>query len=124
SRGAKGQPVGLVLSLSGKVTGGSLPSRKGGPWWLYKISLKGQEPNREFLRLPADLARFRRVYQNALAAIVNDHEGLKQLHLFPAVPAPIAISCGQDLLPKVHPALVIYDNVRGTFREAITINTD
>jgi hypothetical protein len=116
--------VGLILSLSGKVTDSSLPSEARESSWLYEITLKGQEPNREFLRLREDLARFRRAYQEALGIILRTHEGLKELNLFPAVPAPIAVACGQELLPKVHPTIVMYDNVRGTFRRAITMNTD
>ncbi len=114
--------VGLILSLSGKVTDGSLPGALG-RFWLYEITLKGQEPGREFLRLREDLVRFRRTYQEALAAIIRAHEGLKELHLFPAAPAPVGIACGQELLPKVHPNVVIYDHVKGSFRYAITINT-
>ena len=34
---------------------------------------------------------------------------VKELHLFPAVPALIAILCGRELLPKVHPELLVYD---------------
>jgi hypothetical protein len=115
--------VGLILSLSGKVTDGSLPPGMMGRFWLYEITLKGQDPGREFLRLRDDLVRFRRMYQEVLATIIKDHDGLKELRLFPAVPAPIAIACGQELLPKVHPDLVIYDQIKGAFRHAITINT-
>jgi hypothetical protein len=115
----------LVLSLSGKITlDDSLASAAGtSSSWFYEITLKGQEPNREFLRLRDDLALFRRVYQGALAGILSGHPGLKELHLFPAVPAPIAVACGQELLPKAHPNVVVYDNVRGVFRPAITVNT-
>jgi hypothetical protein len=51
--------VGLILSLSGKVTDSSLPSEALDSAWLYEITLKDQEPNREFLRLREDLARGR-----------------------------------------------------------------
>src|SRR5206468_3935815 len=95
STGTERDSVGLLLSLSGKVTDSSLPSGMIGRSWLYEITVKGQEPNREFLRLRDDLVRFRRTYQEALATIVRDHDGLKELHVFPAVPAPIAVACGQ-----------------------------
>jgi hypothetical protein len=121
--GGRDPIVGLILSLSGKVTDSSLPSDALDLPWLYEITLKDQEPNREFLRLREDLARFRGAYQEALGTILKTHDGLKELHLFPAVPAPVAVACGQELLPKVHPSIVVYDNVRGTFRRAITINT-
>lgn len=116
--------VGLLLPLSGKITDASLPAEVlDGRASLYELRLEGREPNREFLRLRDDLVRFRRSYQHALANILKNHDGIKQLHVFPAVPAPIAVACGQELLPKVHPDLIVYDNVKGTFRQAITINT-
>ncbi len=115
--------VGLILSLSGKVSERSLPSKIRDSACLYEITLKGQEPNREFLRLREDLARFRRLYQGSLSTILRNHEAIGELHLFPAVPAPIAVACGQELLPKVHPSLVIYDNVKGAFEYAITVNS-
>jgi hypothetical protein len=121
-RGMGRDGVALIVSLSGKVAKSSMPSAVD-RWSVYEITLKGQEPNREFLRLRDDLVRFRRVYQEALATIVKNHDSIEELHLFPAVPAPVAIACGQELLPKVHPDLIVYDNVKGTFRPAITINT-
>ncbi len=118
-----GNRIGLLLSLSGKVGQASLPNgiRASAP--LYEIELKGQQPNREFLRLREDLAHFRRTYQAALSTIMRNHEGIEELHLFPAIPAPVGVACGQELLPKVHPNVVIYDNVKGVFEYAITINS-
>ena len=66
---------------------------------------------------------FRAIYRKALGSVVAAHEGLRQIHVFPAVPAPIAIACGQEVMPKAHPELVLYDNVKGTFKYAITVNT-
>lgn len=114
--------VGLILSLSGSVTDGSLPPGMIGTSWLYEITLKDHDPRRDFLRMRADLVRFRRAYREALATIIRKHDGVKEIHVFPAVPAAIAIACGQELLPKAHPDLLIYDNVKGTFSPAIIVN--
>ena len=122
-RSGNGSRVGLLLSLSGRVVEASLPNDIRALAPLYEIGLKGQKPNREFLRLREDLAHFRRTYQAALSTIMANHEGIAELHLFPAIPAPIAIACGQELLPKVHPNVVVYDNVKGVFECAITINS-
>jgi hypothetical protein len=94
-----------------------------GKSWLYEITLKDQEPRRDFLQLRDDLVRFRQIYREALAKIIRGHDEIKELHVFPAVPAAIAIACGQELLPKAHPDLIVYDNVKGTFCPVITINT-
>lgn len=114
--------VALVLSLSGKVLPAALPSAVDARFTVYEITLAGQEPNREFLNLKDDLERFRRVYRKVLSEIHARHAGPRELHVFPACPAPVAIRCGTDLFPKVDPELVLYDNIGGKFRYAITIN--
>ena len=76
---------------------------------IYEIALADQTPNVDFLRQRRDLEEFRIVYRNFLSTLMKDHPDVKELHLFPAVPAPVAIACGHDLLPKVHPVLLVYD---------------
>ncbi len=115
--------VALVLSLSGKVLPASLPADIDARFTIYEITLAGQEPNRQFLNLKEDLELFRRVYREVLSEIHLRHQGPRQLHVFPAVPAPVAIRCGTDLFPKVDPELVVYDNVGGTFQQCVTINS-
>lgn len=116
--------VALVLSLSARVGAASLPADVDGSFTVYEITLRGQEPNVEFLRRREDLATFRKTFRDALGQIVAGHDGIAEIRLLPAVPAPIAIACGQEVMPKAHPALAIYDNVRGTFQHAITINAE
>jgi hypothetical protein len=66
------------------------------------------------LRLRQDLENFRIVYQEALATIIKTHGLVEAIDLFPAVPAPIAILCGRELLAKVHPRLRVYDYNKNT----------
>jgi SMODS-associated and fused to various effectors sensor domain len=40
---------------------------------------------------------------------MKNHGLVEAINLFPAVPAPIAVLCGRELLPKVHPRLRVYD---------------
>jgi hypothetical protein len=64
------------------------------------------------------------VYEEARSLIRRDHAGLKTLHLFPAVPAPVAVLCGRELLPKVDPALIVYDRDKsnGGFQKILAVN--
>lgn len=101
--------VALILSLSGTIRARELPKAIDTAYSVYEITLKGRTPDPTFLRTKRDLDAFRLVYQSALGAIMRDHGKLKSLHLFPAVPAPVAILCGRELLPKVHPELIVYD---------------
>jgi hypothetical protein len=68
--------------------------------------------------------RLSSLYRAVLARLRRDHPGLHELHVLPAVPAPVAIACGFDLLPKVDPTLVIYDNLmkNGGFTERLKVN--
>lgn len=114
--------VALQLSLSGQITPASVPTELDGRFTVYEITLLGREAGVGFLRRREDLVAFRTVYRRALATIGLAHQGLTELHTLPAVPAPIAIACGQEVMPKAHPALVVYDNVNGLFVRAIVIN--
>lgn len=102
--------VALVLSLSGTIRLQDLPADTRRSSAIYEITLKGMTPKTTFLRQRRDLDVFRGVYQEAIATILQRHGSLDTIDLFPAVPAPIAVLCGRELLPKVHPKLRVFDN--------------
>jgi hypothetical protein len=90
------------------------------------MGLKGQEPTPMFLNTKADLVAFQASYREAIASIIREHGIIEEVAVFPAVPAPVAVACGHELLPKVHPALNVYDydKRKGGFRYALTANGD
>jgi hypothetical protein len=108
-RGTDSSTVAMILSLSGKIRTRDLPTEIDGSYSVYELSLKNHTPDPTFLRTKQDLENFRVAYQTALSSITHEHGLLKSLHFFPAVPAPVAILCGRELLPKVHPELLVYD---------------
>jgi hypothetical protein len=116
-QGTASDKVGLVLSLSGVIGRERWPAEFEEAFSVYEIALADEAPSTGFLRTRADLEGFRRVYQAAIEAIATRHGILRDLHVLPAVPAPIAIICGRERLPKAHPALVVYDydKTRGGF---------
>ena len=125
-KGSDPAHVPLVISLSGTIDIGSLPAAVDERFSIYEITLsKDKDPNTGFLRQRDDLDGFRELYRGFLADLRRDHPGLYDLHVFPAVPAPIAVACGFDLLPKVDPTLVVYDNVvkDGGFIERLKVNS-
>lgn len=101
-----------MLSLSGKIRLQDLPEEARRSSAIYEITLDGMTPQPTFLRQKQDLDAFRAVYQEAIATILQTHGALDTIDLFPAVPAPIAVLCGRELLPKVHPKLRVFDNDR------------
>ena len=112
------------MSLSGVIHPTSLPADLDNAFTVYEITLADVGPNTGFLRQREDLEAFRHTYRGFLAQLRGSHPGLGEVHVFPAVPAPVAIVCGFDLLPKVDPTLVVYDNVvkDGGFIERLRIN--
>ena len=104
--------IALVVSLSGPVPIETLPSDIDSRFTTYELTLTGITPNPGFLRLRNDLIAFQRTYQEVLATIVKDHGLVDEIHVFPAVPSPVAVVLGREPLPKVHPALVLYDYKR------------
>jgi hypothetical protein len=123
-KGTDSKSVALLLSLSGKVHPEYLPEEINEKFYLYEITLKGQSPNTDFLKQRQDIQNFESLYRATLAQIMTEHGKLDALHLFPAVPAPVAIVSGYDLLPKVYPTILIYDYDKsvGGFNFAIRIN--
>ncbi len=121
-KGSDDTKVALVLSLSGVIHQKALPIDE--RFTIYEITLSNTTPNVEFLRQRRDLEEFRIAYRGFLAKLMSDHPNLKTLSVFPAVPAPVAVVCGHDLLPKVHPSLTIYDydKAQGGFINTLKIN--
>lgn len=116
--------VALMLSLSGRIAVGNLPSEIDHRFSVYEVSLRGRTPDPTFLRRRDDLVRFRTLYQKFLGRVMEEHDAVKEIHFFPACPAPIAIACGHDLLHKAHPGLRVYDydKSQGGFSFRLRIN--
>ena len=116
--------VALLLSLSGKIRLDLLPREVDEGFTVYELTLANLEPSPTFLRTKEDLSRFKDAYQAALRMILRDHGNLDAIHLFPATPAPIAVLCGRELLPKVDPALLVYDYDKRTGGFTLTLRVN
>ncbi len=101
-------PVALMVNLSGRNKLEDLPDehRQGA---VYELTLNGIDPSLFVLSTPSDLDRFTIEYRSAMTLIRASHPGLRELYVFPAVPAPVAITLGRSRLPGVDPKLVVYD---------------
>jgi len=116
-------PIGILLSLSGKIDLATIPEDVVATHTLYEITLDGQAPTPTFLNCKRDLIAFRKIWHDLQAEIAARHGDAKPLSLFPAIPTPIAVVCGRDRLPKARPPLIIYDNDRtlGGFHKLMEI---
>lgn len=125
AEGEGGGDVALLVNLSGSNSldvvraagvGDAVP--------VHELTLSGQETAPTFLNTRGDLERFIAEYLILLARIRNEHPPESRLHLFPAVPAPIAIALGLHRLPKVDPTFVVYDRDKraGGFTQTLDIS--
>jgi CBASS immunity sensor of nucleotide second messenger signals/HNH endonuclease len=103
-------PVSDVINLIGTAT-------------VYELTLEGKATATSVLQTRADLDRFSAEYGQVLARVRAAHPGLAKLHVFPAVPAPVAVAIGRQRLPKVDAALEIYDRDKrvGGFAHALSV---
>lgn len=122
--GTDRKKVALVLSLSGKIQLEDLPSEVINDATIYEITLENDLPDPLFLNQKQDLINFSVIYQQTLRQIGTNHGKLDELHLFPAIPAPVAVVCGQELMPKIDPVLVVYDGDKraGGYHRVLEVN--
>jgi hypothetical protein len=120
----EGEKVALLVNVSG-TNSAEFVAKSMGPSKVYELTLDGQLPSLSVLRTRADLDRFTAAYMHALTTIRANHPTLEKLHLFPAVPAPVAIVMGRNRLPKVDPPLLVYDRDQraGGFVATIQVGT-
>lgn len=104
-KGAKA--VALLLSVSGKVQGDAVKKVIPANTPTYEISINN--PNYAAVNSLDNLSEFRIAYRQVIDEVRDFYGHDILLHLFPAVPAPLAITCGHSLLPKVDPHLFVYD---------------
>jgi len=114
--------IALVLSLSGKIHEDEVYKVFQNRPHLYEISIESPTPS--FLSQKSRLEKFREKYRSLLSMIRDKHGGDVKIHLFPAIPAPVAVLCGRELLPKSDPTLVVYDHEKDKdgFIPILTIN--
>lgn len=123
-RGTDQAKVAVVLPLSGTKSKDKLPASIDETFSVYELGLPQGKASPDFLRTRDDLTKFERTYRGLLAKIEEQHRGVELIHLFPAVPAPIAVACGYNLLQKVHPPLLVYDFVSAEGGWVLRLRTD
>jgi hypothetical protein len=113
--------VALILSLSGRIEPKELPDHISNDFSIYEIMPEGTEPNRSLVTSENTLGAFRTVYQRLLREIEKSHKGIKELHLFPAIPVSVAVVCGRELLKDITPHLHVYDKIEDEYIFALEV---
>jgi len=117
----KAQTV-VLVSISGNVDRKKVAEVMGDDCNVYEIV--AEKPGLDFLFSRNKLDIFAYEYRQLLAKIRSFNGHSKEVHLFCAVPAPVAVECGRALLPKCDPSIKVYDLIKATggFVYALTIN--
>lgn len=114
--------VALVLSLSGKILEDEIKHIVNNDFAKFEISI--DSPKVDFLKATSQLDQFKVVYRDAISEIREKYGHDCRIHLFPAIPVPIAIACGSVLLHNVDPEIFIYQKNQkdGLFSAVLTLN--
>ena len=117
----KTKDVALILSLSGKILNEEIEHIVDSKFGKYEIYI--DNPRVDFLQASSQLEQFRSIYRSTITEIREKHGHDITIHLFPAIPAPIAILCGKELFHSIDPEIIIYqkDKTDGKFKSAISI---
>lgn len=122
--GTDPQKVAMLVAVSGQLTEGDLSEGIDRSYSVYRISPTNAAPGTGILQVADSLREFGSEYRRSLRWLSSEHPNATEIALFPAVPAPVAVAMGRDLLPKRDPVLVVYDfnRAHGGFKKALEIN--
>lgn len=118
-----GRPVALKLGISATVTDERITKILGEDVAMWSVTV--DQPHNDILRRPEDQAAFRTLMRSLFDRIKALHGEDAVLHVFPAMPASLAVELGRVWMPKSDLAMTIYDNNRAAgFVPTITIGKD
>jgi hypothetical protein len=103
-------PVGLTLGVSATVTDTPLQAVLGADVAIW--SLCADQPYNDILRRADDQVAFRRELRRLYDRINARHGEGTLRHIFPALPASLAVEVGRVWMPKSDLPLRLYDNHR------------
>lgn len=121
-QGAAGE-VALKLGISATVTDERIAKVLGDSAAIWSVT--AANPHNDILRRPEDQAAFRQLMRSLFDRIKAVHGEGAIIHVFPAMPASLAVELGRVWMPKSDLAMTIYDNNRAAgFVPTITIGDE
>lgn len=115
------RPIALVFSISGDVSYDLVTRSVGVEPFIYELRVR--KPSRDFLRTRKQLELFSYEVRNAIVALREAHYERKLIHVFAALPAPMAIEFGRCIKSLDTPFIIYeYENSKHTYAPAFKIN--
>ena len=115
-------PPALAISLSATVTDDRITSLFESRVAVWRLTIP--EPHNDFLESKHQARQFRETARRLLNTIKARHGEQSRLHVFPVMPAALAVEFGRILAPKADLPLAVYDQhkLRGGFALAFNLN--
>ena len=118
--GGRTGAVALKLGVSATITDDRIERVLGADVAIW--SLCAEAPHNDIVRCPEDQAAYRTMLRPLFDAVKARHGDGVPIHVFPALPASLAVETGRVWMPKADPELRIYDQQRDKgFVYALTI---
>lgn len=115
------RPIALLLSVSDSIRHDYVTARLGDGTLIYEI--RGKEPSQDFLRSRKRLELFGYEARKLLSMLRDTCGHDRPIHLFAAVPTPVAIEFGRNVKAFDSPFVVYeYQKVNRAYLPALTIN--
>lgn len=112
--------VALKLGVSATITDDRIEHVVGNDAAIWSLCAKA--PHNDIVRSPEDQAAYRTALRRLFDAIKARHGDRVVVHVFPALPASLAVETGRVWMPKADPELRIYDQQRDSgFVYALTV---
>lgn len=115
-----GDDVVLCLSLTGPVESQQYAHLVNSEWPVYTLQNPDAFQRANWLEAENQLVRFTRRFEALLGHIQSRHGQQSRIHLFSAVPTPVALEIGRHHRP-FHPKLSVYNCVNGKFHYAFDL---
>ena len=114
--------IALKIGISATLTDDTVRAALGPGTTVWSISAEGA--HNDILRDPRDQAEFRTLVRRLLNRIKAVHGDGREIHLFPAMPASLAVELGRVWMPKADLPLVLYDRHGERWTRTFTLGHD
>ena len=112
----------LVLSMSASVKTSEVPHRLAASTVYRIVPANGLTPHYDIVATPESLKSAERAIRDVLAHIEQHRKHVTRLHVVGAAPLSVCVSLGRAITVGIHPQLVLYDRVEGTYQPALEVS--
>ena len=94
--------INFLIEVSGKIDSALIPNN-------ISCHIKADNPGFLFLQSRKQMIEFQIKFRELLSFIRETHGENVKVHLFPAVPNPIAFEIGRSIMKNIDPTIILYD---------------